>query len=141
MNLVGTGMFAFVGFSFPTSKLLPTSYYKITNKRLVTKIYDFWGVKYFRFFLLLTFWKSKEKQKTFFNGTKEGLRQFTFALNQAEFGHLGAFIFIQIYGIAMFLKGEFLVFMILSIINIIFNLYPIILQRKHRVRIQGILER
>lgn len=141
MNLVATGMFAFVGFSFPTSRLLPNSYYHVKNKNLNDQIYYFLGVHFFRKFLLLTFWKSKTKMKSFFNGTKSGLEAFMFSSKQAEFGHLGAFVFIQVYGVLMSLKGNVLLVFSLTIINVIFNLYPILLQRKHRIRIQKILSK
>jgi hypothetical protein len=88
---------------------------------------------------LSTVWKSKQKQKTFFNGTKSGLEQFIFSSNQAEFGHLGAFIFVQFYAQIMLLKTEWVLFIVCSIINFFFNLYPIVLQRYHRIRIQKIL--
>jgi hypothetical protein len=138
-NLFVTGSFAFVGFSFPTSRLLPKEYYHISNSKLIEKIYQLLGVSYFRYFLLSTVWKSKKKQKTFFNGTKSGLEQFLFSSNQAEFGHLGALIFIQVYATIMFFKSEYGLFIICSIINLFFNLYPIVLQRFHRIRIQKIL--
>lgn len=140
-NLFVTGSFAFVGFSYSTSKVLPKGYYVISNQRLIEKIYQALGVHYFRYFLLSTFWKNKEKQKTFFNGTKSGLQQFLHSSNQAEFGHLGAFIFILFYSIVMVLKAEMQLFLYCNIINIFFNLYPIFLQRKHRIRIQKILKK
>ena len=45
-----TGVFAFVGFQFPTHKLLPKSYYKINNPKLVLAIHKYMGVKYFNIF-------------------------------------------------------------------------------------------
>lgn len=139
-NLFVTGTFAFVGFSFPTSKILPSNYYTVSNPKRIEKVYTILMVRYFRYFLLSTFWKNKEKQKTFFNGTKSGLEHFLFSSNQAEFGHLGAFIFIQLFAIIMVLKGEYQLFLYCSIINLFFNFYPIVLQRKHRIRIQRILK-
>lgn len=139
-NLFVTGTFAFIGFSFPTSKVLPKSYYIIHKPKRIDFWYRVLGVKYFRYFLLSTFWKNKTQQKSFFNGTKSGLDQFIYSSHQAEFGHIGAFVIIQVYMIIMAFKTEYLLLLYGSIINIFFNLYPVLLQRKHRIRIQRILQ-
>lgn len=139
-NLFITGTFAFIGFSIPTSKLLPKSFYLVKNKHFLNILYRSMGVKYFRYFLLSTFWRNKAKQKTFFNGTKSGLEEFIYSSHQAEFGHLGAFIIILFYSALMLYQDAYNTFIISTIINIFFNFYPVILQRKHRIRIQKILK-
>jgi hypothetical protein len=47
-----TGVFAFVGFAYPTKKLLPLSYYLIKKPAHVSWWYKLLGVKYFKIFLL-----------------------------------------------------------------------------------------
>ena len=134
--LCGTGIFAFVGFAYPTSKLLSNSYYRIKNPKKLQKVYAILGVKYFKYILLLFFWESKKNREKYFNGTRTGINNFVYQTHQSEFGHLGALLLVAItnlyalylchYGIAIFLFA----------INIVGNLYPIILQRHHRIRLE-----
>jgi len=57
----------------------------------------------------------------------------------AEIGHLIAFIFIFIVTIVIVSSGQFVYAVILLICNIIFNLYPSLLQQKNKNRIDRIL--
>ncbi len=140
INLYYTGFFAFLGFALPSSKILPSRFYTIGNDPY-NFLYQILGGKYFRLFLLATFWRNKAKQKSFFSGFKNGLHSFVFESKQAEFGHLMAFIFIALFSIIMAYKGHLGFVIICSGINIIFNFYPILLQRRHRIRINRITSR
>jgi ABC-type transport system involved in cytochrome c biogenesis permease subunit len=42
--LFETGIFAYVGFIFPTSKLLPSQYYEVSNPRVIRRLYKIFGV-------------------------------------------------------------------------------------------------
>lgn len=139
-NLLITGVFAFLGFVYPTSKLLPKSYYRLKNEAQLNSLYKWLGVKGFRVFLLLTFYRKKENKK-YFNGTKSGIIQFDYNTRQSEFGHLMAFIFILLHSCFLLFYGHWSLFIASQTINIIFNFYPIILQRKHRISVQRILDR
>lgn len=57
----------------------------------------------------------------------------------AEIGHLIAFIFIFIVTIVIVSSGQFVYAVILLICNIIFNLYPSLLQQQNKKRIDRIL--
>ncbi len=138
LTLFITGVFAFSGFAYSTSKLLPDAYYKIKNQAYLKTTYDLLGLRYFRTLLLLVFWGRKNNKEKYFNGTKSGLKNFIFQTKQSEFGHLGAFILIIVVSISLFALGYILLPFIVLLINIIGNLYPIILQRYHRMRIERI---
>lgn len=138
LTLYATGIFAFVGFVFPTHKLLQSKYYSIKNPTTLNKIGDGMGVKYFRFLLLFAFWGRKKNRKKYFNGTKKGLQNFIFQTKQSEFGHFAAFVVISIISIILLIKGYYLMVAFMTLINIIGNVYPIILQRLHRARIEKI---
>lgn len=140
INLFITGIFAFAGFAFPTNKILPAGYYKIQNPELLNSIYNALGVKYFRAFLLLTFYRKSDNKK-YFNGTKTGILLFDYNTRQSEFGHLMASICISVVAILVLLKGGFMAFMWIQLINLVFNVYPIILQRKHRISIERVIQR
>lgn len=63
INLFVTGIFAFTGFVLPTSKILPSAYYRVNSPKKVIFWYDFLQVKYFTHFLLWVFWGAKKKPK------------------------------------------------------------------------------
>jgi len=131
-----TGIFAFIGFAYPTNRILPAAYYKIKNPKRLKQVYQLLGVKYFRAFLLAFFWGHKKNARKYFNGTRSGLKNFIYQANQSEFGHFAAFITITLLSIVLLIQSYLLLFIFLSALNIIANLYPVILQRYHRIRIE-----
>ena len=141
MNLFVTGAFAYAGFIYPTERLLPDSYYKITNVSLQKKMYRIFNVNYFRKFLLATVWKKKEAQKKYFDGTKNGIDNLDVQSKKSEFGHLIPFVILVVLSVYWLVLVKWKIALVTTIINVFFNFYPIILQRHHRMRIQLIGER
>lgn len=135
LSLYITGAFAFVGFQFATHKVLPDSYYKISNPKLIMTIHKYMGVKYFNIFLMAFIWGKPKNREKFFDGTRSGIDNLMYQTKQSEFGHIGAFIIILGLAIWIGLIGHYKMVFIISILSIIGNLYPVLLQRKHRVRI------
>lgn len=138
LTLFVTGVFAFIGFAYPSHKSLPNIYYKIKDPRLLASIYRTMRVKYFRYMLLFAFWGRKNHMRKYFNGTKQGLKNFIFQTKQSEFGHFAALITTLTLSIILLFQGYKLMAVMINIINIIGNLYPVILQRWHRMRIERI---
>ena len=138
VNLYATGVLAILGFVFPTHKVLPNNFYKI--HRIFNFSYKTLGVSYFRFLLLLFFWGNKKNRKKYFDGTRSGLMNFIYQSKQSEFGHLAAFCSIFLISIVPLLKGFWAIFGFITLINLIGNFYPIILQRYQRIRIEKILD-
>ena len=136
LALYGTGIFAFLGFAYPTHRILPASYYSIKNPQALKLWYRKLGLKYFKSILLIMFWGKEKNRKKYFNGTKKGIANFIFQTKQSEFGHLGALILIMAGSIALLYHHYFLLVAVITLLNIIGNLYPIILQRYHRIRIE-----
>lgn len=139
-NLMITGALAFLGFVYPTSKLLPNSYYQIKRPKMLNTLYKWIGVEYFRMLLLITFYRNGDNKK-YFNGSKSGILLFDYNTKQSEFGHLIAFILIVLLSIILLLKGHEYVFIWMQPLNILLNFYPIILQRKHRIIIEPLIKR
>ncbi|MGJ8593403.1 MAG: hypothetical protein ACSHXF_12700 [Aquaticitalea sp.] len=139
-NLFITGTVAFLGFVYPTSKLIPNSYYQIKQPKKLNTWYKSLGVEYFRFFLLKTFYRN-DNNKKYFNGSKSGIIAFDYNTKQSEFGHLIAFCMICLVSIILLLKGHINTFIWIQPINILFNFYPIILQRKHRIIVERLINR
>jgi hypothetical protein len=138
LNLFITGVFAFPGFIFLTNKLLPNSYYQIKNPKQLTTIYSLLGVKLFKWLLIEFYWGKKKNRKKYFNGFKNGLENFDTQTKQSEFGHLASFNVILIVSIFLVAKGHIALFFLTTLINIIGNIYPVILQRHHRIQIERI---
>ncbi len=138
LTLFITGIFAFIGFTYPSHKILPSRYYTIKNTKRLSFISKILGVKYFKYLLLFAFWGKEKNRKKYFNGTKQGLKNFVFQTKQSEFGHLAAFIVILILSVILLIHGYFFLVSTITVINIIGNLYPVILQRTHRIRIDNI---
>lgn len=139
LTLFITGIFALTGFAYPTNRILPDSYYKIKKPDLLMKIATWMGVPYFKYLLLISFWGKPKNRKKYFNGTKQGLENFMYQTKQSEFGHVAPFVIILILCGILAFHGHILITAISMLINMIGNLYPVILQRTHRIQIQRIL--
>ena len=139
INLFITGIFAFTGFAYPTQKLMPSSYYHINNPDGLRKTYNFLQVGVFRKFLLATLWKNKSQRKKYFNGKRSGIEGLLVQSQKAEFGHLLPFIIISFLSLYFLFSNGLVLALFTQFWNIIGNLYPIILQRHHRMRIQRLV--
>jgi len=138
-NLYITGFFAFLGFALAIERLFPKAYYKVRFPGFIARLSVLLGLKYFRYLLLISFWRSKKRQQKFFGGGKSGLQNLNQASMKAEFGHLLSFITLCIITIYLIDIGFKQMAFWCFIINLLFNFYPILLQRHHRMRIQGLL--
>ena len=139
LTLFITGIFAFLGFAYPTNIVLPQNYYRLKNPKRLVKISRIIGVKYFKMLIMLVFWGTKKNRKKYFNGTKSGLKNFIFQTKQSEFGHFAALISIALVSIILLPYGYNSLIIVMTLINIIGNLFPILLQRLHRVRIEKVI--
>jgi hypothetical protein len=133
--LFGTGIFALIGFAYPTSRLIGSSYYRLRNPKRLRFWYSAIRVEYFKRLLLLFFWGSKKNRNKYFNGTREGIRNFIYQTHQSEFGHLGALLLVALANVLTLLQRHYAISVFLFALNIIGNFYPIILQRHHRIRL------
>lgn len=138
LNLFITGIFALLGFAYPTSNLLPSAYYRIRNPQQLTFFYRVLGVERFRWLLLLFFWGKQKNRKRYFDGTRAGLQHFEMQTRQSEFGHLAALVTIGLVSVYILYKGHTAIFGFTTLINVVGNFYPILLQRHHRIQIARI---
>lgn len=135
LTLFITGVFAFPGFVLPTSNIMPSSYWVPKNPTLLNSFFDRLGVNTFKSILVLLFWGRKGNQKNYYTGTRKGLEAFNYKTKQSEFGHLGALVLLLIATLFLLLKGYYLLVLLITVLNVLTNLYPVILQRHHRIRI------
>ena len=136
LNLYVTGIFVFVGFVFPTHQVLPQSYFVVWNKSTLLSAYKYLGVKYFKYVLLLFFWRYQKNRKRFFNGTKGGIKNFIYQSIQAETGHFLALITLIIIAVWLIILGHYKAALFTTLINYVVNFLPVLLQRFHRTRLQ-----
>ena len=139
LTLFLTGVFAFPGFAYATSRLLPGRYYQLKNPKHLKRVYALLGVKYFKVVLLIAFWGAKKNKQKYFNGTRRGFQNLIYQSKQSEFGHLGALLAILAATCILLFERYFILAAIVMLINVVGNLYPIVLQRHHRLRVERLM--
>jgi hypothetical protein len=139
LTLFLTGIFAFPGFAYATSRLLPDRYYRLKNPKYLKQIYSLLGVKYFKVVLLFVFWGAKKNKQKYFDGTRRGFKNLIYQSKQSEFGHLGALLAILVATCFLLFERYFMLAAIVMLINVVGNLYPIVLQRHHRLRVERLM--
>jgi hypothetical protein len=139
-NILITGVVAFLGFAYPTRKILSNNYYQIKRPEKINLFYKWMGGKYFKSFLIKTFYREKDNKK-YFNGTKSGVLLLDYNTKQSEFGHLIALILVFSLSMVLLFEGHKLIFFWMQPVNILLNFYPIILQRKHRIIVERLINR
>lgn len=141
INLFITGVFAFSGFAFATHRLLPRTYYTIRNPKGLERVYNTLKVDVFRKLLLATLWRSRKQQKGYFDGKRKGISHFIEQSMKSEFGHLFPFVILCCVSIYLIVVQQTDLGILTLLINVVGNLYPVILQRHHRKRIERLKRR
>ena len=141
INLFITGVFAFAGFAWPTQRLVPEGYYGIQNPALLLRTYRFLGVGLFRRILLATLWRGEVQRARYFDGRRGGLAALDTQSRKSEFGHLLPLIVISGLAVHLLVLGRYRLAILTQLINLVGNLYPILLQRHHRLRIERLRAR
>lgn len=140
-NLFILGAFAFAGFAWPTHRLLADKYYRIQSPKTLQDLSKKVGVPLFQKFLLATVWRSKKQQKNYFDGTKAGIKNWIIESKKSEFGHLIPFLILTGLSIWSVFSGNIQLALLSQFMNVFANLYPVLLQRTHRARIQRVFDR
>lgn len=141
INMFVTGIFACAVFAWPMENLFPEFYYKVHQPKRLKKIYKVLKVELFRKFLLATVWRSRAQQQKYFNGKSDGIDNLETQSKKSDFGHILPFIILLLISVYIILKGKIILGVMVCLFNIIGNLYPVILQRHHRMRIQILRKR
>jgi hypothetical protein len=140
LNLFVTGIFTIV-YSFPVYRLLPTRYYSIQNPKILKTIGQFIHIDLFKKLLIRTIWNKKQNKKYFFSGYRNGFRDIEINSMKSEFGHFISFNIVMIITIMIGFKTYYSMAMLILIVNIIFNFYPFMLQRFHRLRLNELIDK
>lgn len=70
-------------------------------------VYKILCVEHFKWLLLKFFWGKERYRKKYFKGTKTGIAHFDMQTRQSEFGHLAAFLAIEITSFYILLSFEY----------------------------------
>jgi hypothetical protein len=140
VNLFVTGIFTIV-YSFPVYRLLPTKYYSIQNPRFLKHCGQIIQIDLFKKLLIRTIWNKNQNKKYFFNGYRNGFNDLEISTMKSEFGHFMGFCIVMILTILIGYKTDFLIAIMIFIVNIFFNFYPVLLQRFHRLRLNELRNR
>jgi hypothetical protein len=112
-----------------------SSYYKAKNWEANGKLYKLLGVNLFRKLLVWVGWEKLNKKSSPVNKHMNALNNLHYRTMQSEFGH--SIIFVIVFGFTVFVAFEYgiLESLWLLSLNILLNLYPILLQRYNRPRL------
>jgi len=136
VNMLVTGIFAFAGFALPIERLLPDRYYRIGRPRWLQRIYRALRVEWFRQALLATLWRNANRRTQYFDGSPDGIAHLDVQTRKAEFGHLIPLLLLTVISTGFLLDGSVRLGLMTLGFNLVGNLYPVLLQRHHRLRIQ-----
>jgi hypothetical protein len=135
LNLFITGIFL-VGYALPLHRLLPDSYYRSVGSKAFSSACSILKMELFRKMLRLTFWSPRNNRKHFFNGRRSGLAQFEMNTRISESSHVLALAIIATVSFYFAFVANINLAVIATLINVVFNFYPAMLQRYHRSRLQ-----
>ena len=116
-----------------------SDYYKTKDWENKGKIYENFGINIFRKLLVLVGWEKLNKKSNPVKNDFEALVFLEYRTKQSEFGHLIIFFIVLGFNIYVALKFTFAESLWLLFLNVILNVYPILLQRYNRPRLQRAL--
>lgn len=143
LNIDLLGIVAIPGFVYPLYRSAGVVFYRTPEflKEDIVSLYKLLRVEYFRRVISFLFWKRGANRRSFFDGTKSGLHGMILSSQRAEFGHWFGLVVVELISINLFLQNYFITCLFATLFNTVLNLYPIILQRYHRIRVEKLLNR
>ena len=100
------------------------------------KIYESFGINFFRKLLVWIGWEKLNKKANPIEKNTKALMHLHYRTKQSEFGHIIVFIIVFGFTIYSVFKFGVLQSLWLLILNLLLNLYPILLQRYNRPRLE-----
>ncbi len=113
-----------------------SAYYveKIWEKK--GKIYEAFGINLFRKFLVIIGWEKLNKKANPVEKNLQALEHLEYRTKQSELGHVIIFFIVLAFTIYVAITFGIKESLSLIILNIILNVYPVLLQRYNRPRLQ-----
>lgn len=100
------------------------------------KIYELFGVNIFRKLLVIIGWEKLNKKANPVKNNAQDLMNLHHQTKKSELGHLIVLIIVAGFNVYVALKFGIIKSLSLFSLNVILNLYPVILQRYNRPRIE-----
>ncbi|MCD6069028.1 MAG: hypothetical protein K0S33_3854 [Bacteroidetes bacterium] len=116
-----------------------SDYYKEQKWEAKGKIYEKFGINIFRKLLVFIGWEKLNKKANPVRNNIEALAHLEYRTKQSELGHVIIFVIVLAFTIYVAIKYGIAETLWLVLLNIILNVYPILLQRYNRPRLQRAL--
>jgi hypothetical protein len=131
-----------MGVSYITQTFKPSlasTYYDSKSWEANGAIYKWFGIDAFRKILVWVGWEKLNKAENPVKKSLQALKHLEYNTRQSEFGHLIPFFIVLIVSLFVAFRYGAVHSLWLVSLNIILNVYPIILQRYNRPRLQRAL--
>lgn len=119
---------------------MKSTYYDEKGWERKGKIYEFIGINYFRKLLVLIGWEKIIRKSNPIEKNTAALMNLHHQTKKSELGHLIILIIVLGFTLFVAVKLSMMQSLWLMILNVLLNLYPVILQRYNRPRIQRAIQ-
>lgn len=113
-----------------------SDYYLEKNWEKKGKIYEVFGINLFRKLLVIIGWEKLNKKANPVEKNVQALEHLEYRTKQSELGHIIIFFIVLAFTIYVGINFGIKETLSLIILNILLNVYPILLQRYNRPRLQ-----
>ena len=120
---------------------LKSPYYNSRPFEKEGRVYKYLGVDFYRKLLVLSGWEKNRKKETPISRSLELLKYYEYRTRASEFGHAIIAIIIVFITIYVCIAYSFKETVWLIVLNIFINIYPIIVQRYNRPRVQRVIRK
>ena len=120
---------------------LLSSYFNCHSIEGEGEIYKYFGVHFFRKLLVLSGWERSRKKENPIRKSLILLEYYEYRTRASEFGHSIIAIIIAFISVYVCIEYSFKETLWLICFNIFMNLYPIIVQRYNRPRVQRVIKK
>lgn len=129
-------MMCVLAFTEALKSQFASSYYDEKEWEKRGKVYEYFGITFYRKLLVWTGWERVSKKSNPVQKNREALMNLHYQTKKSEFGHLIILFIVLGFNVFVAFKFGILKSLWLLILNILLNLYPIFLQRYNRPRIK-----
>nr|WP_315484333.1 hypothetical protein [uncultured Undibacterium sp.] len=119
---------------------MTSAYYNEKGWERKGKIYTYLGVNLFRKLLVLVGWEKLTRKTSPIEKNTQALLHLHHQTKKSELGHLIILIIVLGFTLFVAVKLSMMQSLWLMILNVLLNLYPVILQRYNRPRIQRAIQ-
>ncbi|MFZ6820005.1 hypothetical protein [Undibacterium sp. Ji22W] len=127
-------------FTETQTKELTSPYYTAKAWEREGKLYGYLGINLFRKMLVIIGWEKLNKKSNPIEKNVKALEHNLLRTKKSELGHLIIFLIVLVVSVVVAVNRGLRDAMWLIIFNVLFNLYPVLLQRYNRPRIERALQ-